>query len=681
MPDLLLYLLKANVALVLFYLAYHLVLRKLTFYHLNRLFLVFGILFSTVYPLIDLTELFSRHQELAAVQSYAVAIPAWTPTAIPEQAAFDYWLIPVVLFWAGCGLMLARLSLQFISLYKIHRASIPATYQGVEFRIVNGISEAFSFWRNIYLNPAQHQTPELESILRHEQIHVNGWHTLDVLLAELSTVFYWFNPGVWLMKKALKENLEFIADQHVVAAGVDRREYQYLLLKVVGATQPQIANQFNFPSLKRRIAMMNKMPTSRANRLRLLVVLPLVTVLLVAFRSATQEDATTPENTPPQTTTVAQSPTASADEYTAFYARNPKVKNISWRSNGKLVVSLKSGAEEVYTFGDKQSMAAAAKEYGKLPSAPPVAKRDNVGSLQEEFFVLKLQELDYYRSKENWPQDYKDFLERHPQVKEVGWKFDNRREYNLESVVVYLKNGESESYDYNGNQRIPAAEAKWGKLPFLPPPPPPVRPQGETQTVDKSNLPDAALYYIDGVKATKQAAEKLDPKEINSISVYKGESAEKAFGKGAANGVVSIITEKNKHSEQVREFIDKYPPVPPPPAAPDAPGTPPPPPPAGEELPAPPPPLPADIPVYVPAADNMHDDHKAFLKRNPAVKEVGWIATEHNNRNLRLMVLYLENGKSEICDLNNPQSIARTEEKYGKLPDLPPPPPPVRKKN
>ncbi|WP_040574301.1 hypothetical protein [Pontibacter sp. BAB1700] len=197
MPTLLLYLLKANVALVLFYLAYHLVLRKLTFYHLNRLFLVFGILFSAAYPLVDLTELFSRHEELAAVQSYAIVIPDWAPAAIPEQApAFDYWLIPVALFWLGCGLMLLRLIVQFVSLYRIHRTSVPATYQGVAFRKVPGISEAFSFWKTIYLNPAQHQSPELESILRHEQIHVNGWHTLDVLLAELSTVFYWFNPGV-----------------------------------------------------------------------------------------------------------------------------------------------------------------------------------------------------------------------------------------------------------------------------------------------------------------------------------------------------------------------------------------------------------------------------------------------------------------------------------------------------
>jgi hypothetical protein len=673
MPTLLLYLLKANVALVLFYLAYHLVLRKLTFYHLNRLFLVFGIVFSAIYPLIDLTELFSRHEELAAVQSYAVVLPAWAPPAIPEQAAaFDYWLIPVALFWLGCAFMVIRLLLQFASLYKIHRASVPASYQGVDFRKVQGISEAFSFWKTIYLNPSQHRSPELESILRHEQIHVNGWHTLDVLLAELSTVFYWFNPGVWLMKKAMKENLEFIADQHVVDAGVDRKEYQYLLLKVVGATQPQIANQFNFPSLKRRIAMMNKMPTSRANRLRLLVVLPLVAVLLVAFKGTEQFETSIK-------TEFHESDDKPSKELVEHLKKNPAIKNVTNRTidqRSALVLRLKGGGTEVYYLDSNESIANLERKYGlpKLPTPPPPT--------EDESYVLKLEDLDYYKNKENWPDDHKDFLKRHPQVKEIGWKFDNRRDRNLESIVLYLKNGKAETYDYNRNQHIPDAEAKWGKLPFLPPPPPPVRAQEaiSSQAESKSNLPNAELYYIDGVKTNKEAVNQLDPKTIHSISVFKGENAQKIFGESAAKGVVSIITEQNKDSRQVQEFNKKIPTPP----APPKPGTPPPPPaPAGEQLPPPPPPFDDVVKVYKPVPSNQHEDHKEFLERNPEVKEIGWAIGEkdQNNRSFRMIILYLDGGKSEMYDLNNEKSINTAEQKYGKLPNLPPPPPPIRKKD
>jgi hypothetical protein len=607
MPALLLYLLKANVALVLFYLVYYLVLRKLTFYHLNRLFLVFGIVFSAIYPLIDLTELFSRHEELTAMQSYAVVLPAWSPNAIPEQAtAFDYWLIPVALFWLGCAFMVIRLLLQFVSLYKIHRASVPASYQGVDFRKVSGISEAFSFWKTIYLNPSQHRSPELESILRHEQIHVNGWHTLDVLLAELSTVFYWFNPGVWLMKKAMKENLEFIADQHVVDAGVDRKEYQYLLLKVVGATQPQIANQFNFPSLKRRIAMMNKMPTSKVTRLRLLVVLPITAALIIGFSGTakTLEHEQIHEAGFEKRVTEINS---IDDEFSEvgpgiFVKNSPEIKSVCWTYPTTLAIKLNSGEEDIFQLDDEESFKKASSTYGVwLKNETQVAMQSpTVPSpviAQQESYIIKLQDIDYYQDKAKWPEDYKDFLKRHPHVKEVGWKFDNRRDYNLESIVIYLKNGKTETYDYNRNPRIPAAEAKWGQLPSLPPPPPPVKAQDSPQSDVKSNLPADALYFIDGVESTKQAAEKLDPKEINSINVYKGESALETFGNKASKGVISIITEKNKNTRQVQEFNKKLPVppapgTPPPPPAPGEPGIPSPPPaPAGEQLPPPPPPV------------------------------------------------------------------------------------------
>jgi hypothetical protein len=466
MPELILYLLKANIALALFYLTYYLVLRKLTFYHLNRFFLVLGIVFSAIYPLIDLNELFNSHQELAAIQNYAVVIPAYTLTATPEQAAtFDYWLIPVTLFWAGSAFMFARLLMQFLSLYKIHRASEPDTYQGVAFRKVNGISEAFSFWKTIYLNPSQHRTPELESILKHEQIHVHGLHTLDVLLAEISTVFYWFNPGAWLIKNAMKENLEFIADQHVVDAGVDKKEYQYLLLKVVGATQPQITNQFNFPSLKRRIAMMNKMPSTKANQLRLLIALPLVAMLLVAFRNA---ELPMSGNKASVETTL-QDNANQPDAYKAFLNRNPTIKYVDWtlsdRKDGENFINiyLKSGTIEKYDLNNSKSIATAESKYGTLPNlpAPPPPIPNNL--------------TEYIPEEGNRHDDHKAFLKRNPEVKEIGWRMGEINDRTIRLLVIFLKSGGTEVYDLDHSYLVAKAENKYGELPNLPPPPPPVR--------------------------------------------------------------------------------------------------------------------------------------------------------------------------------------------------------------
>jgi hypothetical protein len=285
MPHLIVYLLKVNAALILFFVAYRFGLRRLTFYYLNRFFLVFGIIFSSVYPLVDLSQLFVKHEVLS--RKLTVFVPDWhavAPVIIQKAGAFDYWQIPIALFWLGVVLMGARLTVQFISLYKIYRKSLRADYKGQAFRSIQANVNPFSFWQAIYLNPAKHTDNELRAIIKHEQIHVRQWHTLDVLLAELSTVFYWFNPGVWLMKQAVKENLEFITDREILQSGVDEKSYQYSLVRVSGLRQGSaIVNNFNFLTIKKRIMMMNKKRSPKAQVTRYVVLLPLVVLLALIF--------------------------------------------------------------------------------------------------------------------------------------------------------------------------------------------------------------------------------------------------------------------------------------------------------------------------------------------------------------------------------------------------------------
>ncbi|WP_162427660.1 M56 family metallopeptidase [Pontibacter pudoricolor] len=663
MPELLLYLLKVNVALVLFYLAYHVALRRLTFYHLNRLFLVFGIVFSTVYPLIDLSELFAYNQPIA--NAYIVTIPAWALTSqtIAQTPTFDYWQLPVYLFWAGFIVMLGRFIVQFISLYKIHKVSEPANYKSIDFRKATSINHAFSFWQTIYLNPEQHKRDELEQILHHELIHITGWHTLDVLLAELSTVFYWFNPGAWLMKKAVKENLEFIADQNVVNTGVDKKEYQYLLLKVVGATQPQIANQFNFPSLKRRIAMMNKMPTSKANRLRLLIALPLAVTLLFAFRSAAEVDV------------------SDMTGYTKlgpdiYIKQGPTFQSACWTAPNTLTITpVNGGKTENYQLDNKQDIATAISKYGlylpdnelyeKLTASKPEATKQKNADTENT-------------QGDKLPKELVQHLKKNPAVKSVRGKVvDNRN-----AVVIGLKGGGTEVYYLDDAKSIAELERKYN-LPELPPPPPPApaAPDAEElppppppvrQEQNQLKAPAGVVYYIDGKEDKSEAYKNLDPKEIHSVNVYKNESAEKVFGKSAAKGVISIITTKNKDSRQVQEFMQKLPalPAPPPPV---------------KELPTPPSGQ-GQAFIFSPAGndyykDNLPEDYIAFLKRNPQVKQVSWKFTDKKEYNLESVVILLKSGKSEEYHFNQNYTIPALEEKYGELPALPAPPPPVKAKS
>ena len=125
----------------------------------------------------------------------------------------------------------------------------------------------------------------MQEIIQHEIVHVKQKHSIDIIWSEILCLFNWFNPFAWLIRKAIRQNLEFIADNKVLDNGVDRKQYQYLLLKVIGSNRFSIAQKFNFSSLKKRIAMMNKLKSTKINLLRFLFVLPLIAVILVSFRN------------------------------------------------------------------------------------------------------------------------------------------------------------------------------------------------------------------------------------------------------------------------------------------------------------------------------------------------------------------------------------------------------------
>jgi hypothetical protein len=289
MPQLLLILLKINLVLLLFAAAYYLVLRQLTFYTINRIFLVLGIVFSTVYPFINLTDFFHRQEQVNP--NVAALVPKVDMNAlIQNNVILDYWKIILILFYVGVVFMALRLIAQFISLYRVHQKSKPGSIKNLPVRILNGEVSPFSFWQTVYVNPEIHSKDELETILEHEQIHVKEWHTLDIILAEISVVFYWFNPGVWLMKKAIKENIEFITDARIVKKGIDKKTYQYSLLGV-GSLQPSVAlvNNFNLSDLKKRIKMMNAKRSSPKKLVIYALILPVLLITTLAFTISKKE--------------------------------------------------------------------------------------------------------------------------------------------------------------------------------------------------------------------------------------------------------------------------------------------------------------------------------------------------------------------------------------------------------
>jgi hypothetical protein len=285
---LLLYILKLSVSLAVVFLFYHFILRKLTFYNHHRWYLLGYTMLAFIIPFINVAVLLQKNNW------HGNEIINWVPVFQDntmqglEQAgakAFGVWDLLVTIIAAGVFVMLCRLLLHVFSFRKMLGKAQPVNTGGMSLYQVNENIIPFSFGNSIFINRHLHTETELQEIIRHEFVHVKQRHSIDIIWAELLCAFNWYNPFVWLLKKSIRQNLEFIADSKVLENGINKKEYQYLLLKVMGNNQYSIANQFNFSSLKKRIAMMNKTKSAKRQLVRLLFLLPATAVLLLAFRS------------------------------------------------------------------------------------------------------------------------------------------------------------------------------------------------------------------------------------------------------------------------------------------------------------------------------------------------------------------------------------------------------------
>jgi hypothetical protein len=278
MPVLYVFLLKVNLSLILFCIGYFLVLRRLTYYKLNRVFLLTGIVFSSIYPFLDFSFFIKETQKLQ------IPIQQVVPSLMERPNTIDWWFYANVIFFGGVALMAVRMAIRLYSLYLIHKQSIPSFVNNYAVRLISGNFSTFSFWKMIYLNPGQHKEEEVMAVLEHEQVHINDFHTLDILLAELATICYWFNPGIWFMRKAVKENVEFITDQTTLNKGIDRKAYQYSMLRAsTGIQSSMLMNNFNITAIKRRIIMMNSKKSSSFHLLKYVLLIPVIILFTTAF--------------------------------------------------------------------------------------------------------------------------------------------------------------------------------------------------------------------------------------------------------------------------------------------------------------------------------------------------------------------------------------------------------------
>ena len=282
-PALWMYFVHVNAGLAFFYLLCKWLYTCDTFFAWRRGILLLSLTSVFVLPLPSLAEWLGGYGSLSAVTGYyqSVLLTEVVPDgngAVWTDRAGTFFLAA---YLTGGLLCLFRVLLKLASLIVLVFQSESAELNGCKVKLIRSAAGPFSFFGWIFIPKENWDTEEMGNVLSHEQAHVKQYHSIDVLLSEIVCSVLWLNPFSWLLKREVKDNLEYLADRKVLESGADRKAYQYHLLRTSCSVEHVLANAFNVSSLKRRIRMMNRKRTGTVGYLKYTFLIVPVMALLV----------------------------------------------------------------------------------------------------------------------------------------------------------------------------------------------------------------------------------------------------------------------------------------------------------------------------------------------------------------------------------------------------------------
>ncbi|WP_195663674.1 M56 family metallopeptidase [Bacteroides congonensis] len=504
------YILKSSVCLVLFYLFFRLLLSKETFHRFNRAALLGVLFFSLLIPCIEMT---TRHQ--VEVQQAVLSIEqllmmaelnATAPEvgAVIQEAPTVSWIqIVLLVYLAGIVFFACRNICSLICLFRlIYSGRHEKLEKGIILVVHNRTIAPFSWMKYIVISQKDMEENGRE-ILIHETAHIRHRHSIDLLLADICIFFQWFNPGAWLLKQELQNIHEYEADETVINEGVNAKEYQLLLIKkAVGTRLYSMANSFNHSKLKKRITMMLKEKSSPWARLKYLYVLPLAAIAVTAF-ARPEISEKVEEISAVKVNDLAEIVQEKVLQDTV------KVSKAVKKADPKVAATEKKEEEEIVIFEVVEQMPEypggmdALSKYLESKVADSPMKGKAGGLVTIGFTVTGSGKVT------------------NVQVLESDQPSLNKEAERIVSEMPDWIPGKQRGKPVPVKYSIPV---RFGNIRF--------------------GLDKQPLILADGKEISMNAMERMNPSDIESVSVLKDSASIKIYGKRGENGVILITTKK-----------------------------------------------------------------------------------------------------------------------------------------
>ena len=537
MENLFIYLAKASGLLAAFFIAYYLFLRKETFFTSNRGYLLAGLITSALLPLAEYTKVIwvaptpepeivhQAAQSLSPADVQQFIIMQQMAEAQPEHFTINWWYITALVYLLGTLFFLSRFIIDFFSIRKILKGN-NIVKEG-NYRLIDSkkVKSPFSFFNYIVYNSASLKEQELESILSHEKVHSRQKHSADMIISQLFCIAFWFNPFVWLYKKSISQNLEFIADAVAIKQLTDRQAYQKTLLKIT--LQPEcitITNHFYQSLIKKRIVMLNKKRSKRRNSWKYAIILPALAAFIMLFqiKVVAQEKA-------PEVKTAAQEKTKISISID---------KDATDAELAKQADIFKDEFDADVTFSDM-----ARNSKGEITAIKVVVKD-------------KGQSKVYQLSGNNPISTFTIEMEKDSGTDNTSIAFGTpksrgviaERQIHTEKDTVIHRTRELKTFANTASGNDEENNIAYA--------------YASSNGTSSANIsPNGALVIVNGVKQPKNDDEQIQlPKgqSVSSMNVLSAKEAKKKYGKEGKKGAIEITTKKALHTTTSRANSYSY---------------------------------------------------------------------------------------------------------------------------
>ena len=507
------------------------VLRKETFYVSNRWYLFMGLVTSIILPLITFTKTIWVNPE--PISKFIEVVPITNDKTISpvSEAPIDwsiilsatYGLIAIVIL-LKVGFEIASFFYKIVKLNKVKEANYTLIY-------ANSTENPFSFFKYIVINPTLFSKEEFEHILTHERIHAKQWHSIDVLFSKVFCALFWINPISWLYRKAMLQNLEFIADNQSLEEIDSKYEYQKTLLKVVVHQQlVGITNPFYQSLIKKRIIMLHKIQSDRRNAWKYSLVLPLLGVFVFFFQVkvvAQEKQSTTKEI---------------ADKEIPFFIvidknnTEKQIKESSFAAKENYDVDLKFSKIKRNSKGEIISIKVAFTNKGGSSGATEISGTKPIQSFC--FFIngdeMGFKELKKSKNNENV------IVSKYP-ITDLTVKTSNAlKSLKITDKDIYIDgvkttSNEISELDPNAIEKLEVNNFENN-----------VKITTKTINISTSKINPDPIIYLNDKEISKDEMDKIDVKTIKSVDVKKGKS----------NGEIRIVSKNNNSIEDAEIVLD-----------------------------------------------------------------------------------------------------------------------------